>query len=114
MPNARSRGDTATTLRGLAALDLPLLESLVGAHMENAEESGLPHREYALIKIAALVALGAPRASYAWQVAFARESGVDDDDLIGVLIGLAPTVGMAKTISGASEIAYALGFDLEE
>ena len=37
--------------------------------------SGLDARSYALVKIAALIALDAPPASYLWQVANALDAG---------------------------------------
>jgi 4-carboxymuconolactone decarboxylase len=48
-----------------------------------------------------------------WQVGVALESGVTPEEILGVLIALAPTVGMARVVAAAPEIALALGMELE-
>jgi 4-carboxymuconolactone decarboxylase len=101
--------DAVTVLQGLANMEPSVVEDLVGAHLENVELSGLSPREYALVKIAGLVGIDASPASFAWQVGFARESGVTGKDLLGILIALQPTVGNARIVSAATEMAYVLG-----
>ena len=47
-------------------------------------------RTFALVKIAALIALDAPPASYAWQVGNALNEGVSPEDMLAVLRAIAP------------------------
>ena len=54
---------------------LDFLEQAMGLREIDLEASGLDSRTFALVKIAALIALDAPPASYAWQVANALEEG---------------------------------------
>ena len=53
-------------------------------------------RTFALVKIAALVAMDAPPASYAWQMGNAVAEGVTPEEIVGVLRAVAPQVGGPK------------------
>ena len=76
--------------------------------------SGLEPREFSLVKIAALIALEAPPASYMWQVANALEAGVTPQEILGVLRAIAPQVGGPRVVAAAPEIMVALGLDLPD
>jgi len=65
--------DTEQTLAGLSAGDFSLLETAVGLREAQLENTGLDARTFALVKIASLIALDAPPASYAWQITNALE-----------------------------------------
>ena len=86
-----------------------LIEGLIGAQIQNIENSGLDPRTHALVRLASLIAVGAPPASFAWQVALARESGATADDIAGVLIAVTPTTGVPRAVAAAPQIAEALG-----
>jgi len=106
--------DAEQTLRGVSEGDAPLLEKLLSMQLENLEASGLDARTYALVKVATLIAVDAPPASYVAQVAFAREAGVTADEIIGVLVASAPQVGIPKVVAAAPEIMLALDLPLDE
>jgi alkylhydroperoxidase/carboxymuconolactone decarboxylase family protein YurZ len=106
--------DTHQSLSGLSAGDRETLERVVGLREQGREISGLDGRTYALVKIASLIALDAPPASYAWQIANALEDGATPEDIIGVLKAVAPQVGGPKIIAAAPEIMLALGLPLDE
>jgi hypothetical protein len=69
-------------------------------------------RTFALAKVAALIALDAPPASYAEQVASAVESGASAQDLLDVPRAIAPEVGGPRVVAAAPEIMLALGLPL--
>jgi alkylhydroperoxidase/carboxymuconolactone decarboxylase family protein YurZ len=69
---------------------------------------------YGLVTVAALIALGAPPASFAAQVAFALEAGATAEDLLGVLVAVSPQVGMPKAVAAAPELMLALGLPVNE
>ena len=96
-------------LGDLADSNPALMEALLGRHLENVENSGLSAREHALVRLASLVTLGAPAASFAFQVSAAREAGVSDDDIAGVLVAVAPSAGFPRVVAAAPEIMRALG-----
>lgn len=106
--------ETHQTLSGISAGDLDVLEAAVGLRERNREGSGLDDRTFALVKIATLIALDAPPASYAWQIANALEDGVTAEDFIGVLRAIAPQVGGPRIIAAAPEIMIAMGLALDE
>jgi 4-carboxymuconolactone decarboxylase len=106
--------DTHQTLSGISASRLDVLEEAVGLREADRERSGLDGRTFALVKIATLIALDAPPASYAWQVGNALEEGVTPEDILGVLRAVAPQVGGPRVIAAAPEIMLALGLDLDE
>jgi alkylhydroperoxidase/carboxymuconolactone decarboxylase family protein YurZ len=106
--------DTHQMLSGLSAGNLDVLEEAVGLRERNRAGSGLDARTFALVKIATLIALDAPPASYAWQVSNALEEGATAEDFIGVLRAVAPQVGGPRVIAAAPEIMLAMGLALEE
>lgn len=116
VPTTTANVDEATrqTLSGVSTGDLDLLEQGQKARQQWQEESGLDPRSYSLVKIAALVALDAPPASYAWQVANALDSGATASEIVGVLRAIAPQVGGPRCMAAAPEIMVALGLSLPE
>jgi 4-carboxymuconolactone decarboxylase len=106
--------ETHEALRGVSAGDLGMIESAVGLREAHMEATGLDPRSFALVKIAALIALDAPPASYAWQVPNALAEGVTPEDLLGVLRAVAPQVGGPKVIAAAPELMLAMGLALAE
>jgi len=106
--------DTHQTLSGIAAGKLDVLEQAVGLRERDREASGLDPRAFALVKIAALIALDAPPASYAWQIANAIDDGVTPEDIVGVLAAVALQVGGPKVVAAAPEIMVALGLSVDE
>jgi 4-carboxymuconolactone decarboxylase len=106
--------DTHQTLTGVATGDVSLLEEVLGLREAHREAIGLDSRTFALVKIAALIALDAPPASYAWQVANALEDGATPEDILAVLRAVAPQVGGPRVVAAAPEIMVALGLALPE
>jgi 4-carboxymuconolactone decarboxylase len=113
---ARADIDDATraALAELALGDPELLGEGLELRAEMQRRSGLDPRSFALVKIAALIALDAPPASYLWQVGNALDAGATPEDLIGVLRAIAPQVGGPKVVAAAPELMVALGLALPE
>jgi alkylhydroperoxidase/carboxymuconolactone decarboxylase family protein YurZ len=103
------RTETADTFRGIAAGEPTVLEGLLGARGENLQDSGLDGRAHALVRVAALIALDAPSASYASEVSAALAAGATPEDVLGVLIAVAPQVGMPRVVAAAHDLMPALG-----
>lgn len=106
--------DTHETLSGISTGDVTLLDDALGLREAQLERTGLDARTFALVKIAALIALDAPPASYAWQVANALGDGATPDDILAVLRAVAPQVGGPRVVAAAPEIMVALGLSLPE
>ena len=105
--------DTHQTLSGIAAGKVDILEKAIGLREISREATGLDPRTFTLAKIAALIALDAPPASYAWQVANALEDGATPEDILGVLRAVAPQVGGPRVVAAAPEIMVALGLSID-
>ncbi len=106
--------DTHEALAGISAGRAEALESILELREGQFEATGLDQRTFALVKIAVLIALDAPPASYAWQVAEAIEGGATPEDILGVLQAVAGQVGGPRVIAAAPEIMLALGLALPE
>jgi 4-carboxymuconolactone decarboxylase len=114
--SARADIDEAarTALAELSLGDPELLGEGLEMRAQMQRQSGLDPRTFALVKIAALIALDAPPASYLWQVGNALDDGATPEDLIGVLRAIAPQVGGPRTVAAAPELMVALGLALPE
>jgi alkylhydroperoxidase/carboxymuconolactone decarboxylase family protein YurZ len=105
---------TRQTLSGLSAGDVDFIEKGLQARERWQESSGLDPRSFSLVKIAALVALDAPPASYLWQIANALDAGATPNEIVGVLRAITPQVGGPRVMAAAPEIMVALGLSLPE
>jgi 4-carboxymuconolactone decarboxylase len=105
---------TRDSLAGLALSDPELLMAGLELRADWQARSGLDGRTFALVKIAALVAVDAPPASYLWQVANALDAGCTPADLLGVLTAVAPQVGGPRVVAAAPELMVALGLALPD
>jgi alkylhydroperoxidase/carboxymuconolactone decarboxylase family protein YurZ len=115
-PTTKAPVDDATA-GGLAALALgqtDLLEQAVELREELRRDSGLDARAFSLVKIAALVAMDAPPASFLVQVAAALDAGAKPREILGVLTAVAPQVGMPRVVAAAPEIMIALDLELPD
>ena len=106
--------ETHQTLTGVATGDVSLLDEILGLREVEMEASTLDSRTFALVKIAALIALDAPPASYVWQVGNALNDGASPEDILAVLRAVAPQVGGPRVVAAAPEIMLALGLSLPE
>ncbi len=104
---------TEDALMGVSIGDVAVLEALEMREVQQ-ERTGLDARTFALVKIAALIALDAPPASYMWQVANALADGATPEDILGVMRAIAPQIGMPKVVAAAPEIMVALGLTLPD
>jgi alkylhydroperoxidase/carboxymuconolactone decarboxylase family protein YurZ len=89
---------------------LDLLESMTAASLE---ASTLDPETLLLVRIAALVAVDAPPASYLLNLAAASDIGIDAEQVRGVLIAVAPIVGTARIVSATGHIARALDLAID-
>jgi hypothetical protein len=88
----------------------PVSDTLLAMTVASLENSDLSPRELMIARIAALVAVDAPAASYALNAVPAAESDIDLDDVEDILIAVAPIVGTTRVVSATAHIAQGLGF----
>ena len=108
--------ETQRTLAGLSAGDIEVLEQAVGLRELNRAGSGLDARTFALVKLATLIALDAPPASYAWQIANAVEEGVTAKVISPWRAQGDRATGRRaeRVIAAAPEIMLAMGLAVDE
>ena len=100
-------------LRSMTLNDERFIEKVLSMQLGNIDASGLDPKTHALVRLGALVALDAAPASYQWNASMALASGATVDEIVGVLIAVAPTVGLARVVSAAPEVAVAIGYDID-
>ena len=100
-------------LRRLALSDEETVALMVTDLVGGSHTTGLETQTFALARIAALIGAESPSASYQWAVDQALAAGASDADIVGVLIAVAPIVGLARVTSAAPQIALALGYDVD-
>lgn len=104
---------TRELLRSLSEADERSLQDVVRPMPEWAGPGGgaLDRSTRVLVELAALLAADAPIASVRWAVERAGATGVDDEELVGVLLAAGPATGGAQTVTSAPRLALALDLD---
>jgi 4-carboxymuconolactone decarboxylase len=103
-------------LRRLAAHDESSLKTAMAPTPEfergyELSSPALDRRTRVLVRLAALIAVGACTESLRWAVELASTTGADDDALAAVLIATGSAAGAARLVEAAPRLALALGFD---
>ena len=90
--------------------DTPVSDTLLAMTIVSLENSDLSPRELMIARIAALVAVDAPAASYALNALPAAESDISLADVEDILVAVAPIVGTTRVVEATANIARGLGF----
>jgi 4-carboxymuconolactone decarboxylase len=104
---------TEETLRRLALSDDRLLEEILGGRGLTTGRGCLDARTTALVRLAALVAMGGSTTSFAAAASSALISGATVDDLVDALMAVAPVVGSANVVRAAPKLALGVGYDID-
>jgi hypothetical protein len=71
----------------------------------------LDRRTRDLVRLAALLAVGASSTSLRWAVELASTTGVPDSAVLDALVATAGATGSTQAVSSAPRLGLALGFD---
>lgn len=93
--------------------DTPLLDLLGRMTVDSMQTTNLDEQTLMLVRVAALVAVDAPPASYLLNLGAAGDVGVSSDQVMGVLAGVAPIVGTTRIVAAAGRMVKALGAAVE-
>jgi alkylhydroperoxidase/carboxymuconolactone decarboxylase family protein YurZ len=104
-----SNGSAQKNLGALAQGDAPVLETLAQMTVNTMERSGLDAQTYALVRIAALIAMDAAPVSYLVNLGAADDLGVPLEKIQGTLVAVAPVVGTARVVSAAGKMLRGIG-----
>lgn len=94
----------------MAIGEAPVLETVLEMTASSLDRTELDAPTLLMVRLAALAAVDAPTASYLMHVGPAADSGLTLDQVQDVLVGVAPVIGSARTVSAAARIVEALGF----
>jgi 4-carboxymuconolactone decarboxylase len=100
-------GPPEDQLRALAAGRADLLEALAQMQVGNLDRSRLDEETYLLVRLAALVATDADPISYRAHLGGADPAAMSTAKVLATLMAIAPVVGSARALSGASKLASA-------
>jgi alkylhydroperoxidase/carboxymuconolactone decarboxylase family protein YurZ len=104
--------DYTDRLRRLALNDTALGDALAGG--TGCERAQLDAKTLALIRVAALVAVGGAVPSYAAHADAAVNAGASAAEIVEVLVGVVPVVGLPRVVAAAPSLAMALGYDTDD
>jgi 4-carboxymuconolactone decarboxylase len=99
------------TLRRLALNDERFLRSALADPTIAAGD--LDVKTQALIRLGALFSIGATTVSLRSAVELAAAAGAEEDEIVGVLLAIAPAVGHARVVGVAPQLGLALGYDFD-
>jgi alkylhydroperoxidase/carboxymuconolactone decarboxylase family protein YurZ len=103
--------DYTAQLRCLTIHDTRFLENIGSA---GAEHKTLDPKSLALARLAGLIVVGGAVPSFGALVDAAVGAGASASEIVDVLVGLIPVVGVACVVAAAPKIALALGHDIED
>ncbi len=86
---------------------------VLGSGSDATVSAALRPKVDVLVQLGALLALGAATSSLRATVDRAVEAGATEAEIVGVLVAVAPAVGLARVVSAAPRLALAIGYDLE-
>ena len=89
--------------------ETPVLDTLADLTAASVDHNSLPARELMLARIAALIAMDAPPASYLTNAGVAADVGITAEDIQGVMIAVAPVVGTARVVAAGGNVLRGLG-----
>ena len=105
-----SRLDFTEQLRRLAINDTGFAEHCLRG--DDAGSAGLDPKTLALVRLAALVAVGGTGPSFGAHADAAVSAGATAAEIVEILIDVAPTVGLPRVVAAAPKVGMALGYDI--
>ena len=108
--------DYTDLLRRLSLHDQRVVRAVPGGAgiQSSGADPVLDQKTLALVRLAALVAMGGAVPSYGAEVDAAIESGATAAEIVDVLVGVVPVVGLPRVVAAAPRLALALGHDVED
>jgi 4-carboxymuconolactone decarboxylase len=115
MESGRGAVDVIELLRRLALNDERAVRRAVGGSAgELWYEGALEPKAAALVRLGSLLSVGAATASCRVTVDVARAAGASDEEIVAVLVAVAPVVGGARLVAAAPRLALAIDYDVED
>lgn len=100
-------------LRHLALNDEELVGKVLIGRADSGQDSTLDLKVDLLVRLGALLALGASTASLRATVEHAIEAGASESEIADVLVAIGPAAGLARVVAEAPRLAVALGYEID-
>ena len=100
-------------LRRLAIIDEGVAGSQAGLDLGPPGARILDPKVAALVRVAALVAIGAPEVCLEWSTSQALAAGATEEEVTGVLLAVAPVIGLGRIVGATPGVAGGFGYDIE-
>ena len=101
-------------LRRLSLHDPGYLDAVVSSASGAGARRRLDARGRALGRLATLFALDGSVSTYGWATSAALGAGVTSDEIVELLVAVAPLIGTARVVCAAPKLGLALGYDIDE
>jgi alkylhydroperoxidase/carboxymuconolactone decarboxylase family protein YurZ len=100
-------------LRQLALNHEPSVRDVLVTEPERVAATRLNRKVGLLVRLGALLTLGAATSSLRVTVEQAIQAGASEPEIVDVLVTVGPAVGLARVVAAAPRLADALGYDIE-
>ena len=100
-------------LRQLALNDEPSVREVLVTGNDRVTTARLDQKVGLLVRLGALLTLGAATSSLRVTVKQAIQAGASEPEIVDVLVTVGPAVGLARVVAAAPRLALALGYDIE-
>lgn len=100
-------------LRKLAIVDEGFVDDQAGLRLGLPRSRHMDPKTMALVQVGALVAIGSPGVCVEWSTTRALAAGATQDEVTDVLLAIAPAVGLGRIVGAVTDVAAALGYDVE-
>lgn len=101
-------------LRRLALNDEESVQDVLVRRRDANPPAALDQKVDTLVRLGALLALGASTTSLRSAVDRALRAGACESEIVEVLIAVGPAVGLARVVVAAPRLAVALGYDIDD
>jgi 4-carboxymuconolactone decarboxylase len=100
-------------LRRLAIVDEGFAGDQAGLGLGLPGAGVLDAKTTELVRVGALAAIGSPEVCLEWSTSRALAAGATEEEITGVLLAIAPVIGLGRVVGAAPGVADALGYDVE-
>jgi 4-carboxymuconolactone decarboxylase len=100
-------------LRRLAIIDEEFASGQAGLSFAHRDGQALDPKVAALVQVGALAAIGSPEVCLEWSTSRALAAGATEEEVTGVLLVVAPVIGLGRLVAAAPGVAGGFGYDIE-
>jgi 4-carboxymuconolactone decarboxylase len=100
-------------LRRLALNDEESVHQVLARRGNHPSAAVLDRKVDLLVRLGALLALGASTSSLRATVESALAAGASESEIVEVLVAVGPAVGLARVVVAAPRLAVALGYEID-